>query len=853
MDLSSRFLVGASVLALGVAISAAPQMASAQTAPAETDDKTPTVVVTDKTASAAYRIGEGQDSGVTTIDTKSIEARAPGTGDVLQILKLTPGVQFTINEGEATRDSLRDLRPSEISISGGRPTENLFILDGVSVNSQMEMHDPTLTGPSPQHYDAVAGATPQSVWVDSDLVGTLTLRDSNVSAEFGRFTGGVVEITTRDPSRKFGMSGNYSYSGDDLARYHKSPAFTSSNVPAQPAFKRERWTISADLPVNDKVSVLTSYSRSEAETYSNWSANLGDIGGSTFGQTSLSENYLLKVLVQPRDNLRLSAQVTHAPYRTDYQSTSGINNLVESQGGGTTARLNAAGSWNTADWTLDLTYAFSDNDREAENIRYDRRAGVEVWCVSGICTDGWIGAINQRQEDLTLNGTWRQPFHGGDLGLGFTITDISAQKERMEDGEVYSISNRTTNGLSTLAQAVSNLTDCVSPTDPTCVQGFYAHNNKVVYPAYDARVDLQSYSLWGEYTRELAGFEMRAGLRYDYETFLAGHTLSPRFSVTRKLPFDITATAGLNRYYGRSYLGYAIREKISNTLTYRRGFTTTGGGRRLWAPDSWVLVDSTVPVRYRSEDLDSPYNDEATLSFSGPLFGGQWRLRGVHREGKDLFSRSIVGTTTVVDELGNTRTVNQYKMTNGGESSYDSGSIEYTLPWRNHSFTFSTAWSDTKQSAVDYYNSSDDDSFSTTMVLYNGQVMSLLDLLAENQRADFATPFMANVDWQSQWFDDRLSVTVGGRFRDRFERIESTTNYQVVDGVRYQIYEVASYHSSFDIDANFTYALMRGDYNVTLEARVSNLLDKLPNRDATYQSQPWQMGRNAWLGIRVKF
>ena len=837
------FTASASALAISMALTG---HAAAQDRPAE---PVPTVVVDDTTApvTAPYSNGQGHDSSVSTYSEQSVRDHTPGTGDVLQVLKLAPGVQFSITEGAATRDTLRDLRPSEISISGGRPSENLFILDGVGVNSLMETE--VTEGPSTAlDYDNVRGASSQTVWVDSELVGSVTVRDANVSAEFGRFTGGVVEIVTREPSRIFGMRGSYNWTSDSMARYHLSPSYTGVDRP-KPAFERERWSVSADLPINERLSLLASYSRAEAVTYNNWSANLTDNGGEQFDQTNTSQTFMLKGLFEPSGDLRLSAQVTHSPYESTYVRTGGINTLSNHHGGGTTARFNANGSRGAADWTLDLTYAYSDTDREGEDWRFDVRGGLEPWCTGAIttsCENGYVGAIQQNQQDLSLNGTWSQPLWNGDLRVGFSISDVDAQKVRNEGG-VYSFSGTT----AVITAATGPLTVCADPTDVSCVAGRYAFNRLVVYPGYDAQVSLQTYGLWAEYTREIAGFDIRAGLRYDHETFLENHTVSPRFSISRELPWGINATLGLNRYYGRSYLGYAMREKLTNTLTYGRTYTTVAG-QRVWSPN-WTLSNVTIPQRYSNQNLNSPYNDEASLALTGPLFGGEWRVRGVYREGHDQFARSLASSFTLIDELGNSRTINRYNITNGGSSSYESASLEYVKPWRRHTFSFSTNWSDTTYNGETYYDGPNEDVAGVTMVYFQGEVMSLVDLLNENQRLDFATPFMFNADWNSKWFDDRLSLTIGGRFRGEFQQIESTTSFQNVGGTNYRIYEIVDYRSSVDLDANASFALLRGDHDVQLEVRVSNVLDKIPNRNQSYSSQPWQLGRSAWVGLRVRY
>lgn len=813
------------------------------------DPAIPTVVVTtdNATATRPFRVGEGVDSGTSTYDDESIQARSAGTGDVLQVLKRSPGVQFSLREGETRGDMLRDLRPSEISISGGRPSENLFVLDGVSVNSQMETMSPSVAYSSAPDFDSVGAASSQTIWVDSDLVGELVLHDSNVSAEFGRFTGGVVEVATRKPTSVFGIRGAYSFTNDDMAHYHLSPSYSGA-VREKPAFERERWNVSADLPINDNIGLLAAYSRQEASTFNTWNERIEDVGGETFDETNVSETYLLKYAWDATDALQLSAQVTHSPYNSVYVRTSGINTVADSHGGGTTARFAANGTHDEADWSLSLTYAMSDNDKDAADWRFDVRGGLEPWCIGALtvsCENGHTGAIQQSQEDTSIKGTWNQPLLDGELRTGFEVTDVTAAKSRRDSG-VYSFTGTT----AVITNATGPLTSCGLANDVSCFEGRYAYNQKQLYQAYDVEVSLQSYGAWVEYQTEWNGFDVRTGLRYDHESFLGNHTLAPRLSVSRELPWaSIQATAGLNRYYGRSYLGYAMRENLPNQLRYGRTFSTVNG-RRVWG--DWVLNFVTLPQAYSSQDLDSPYTDEASLNLTGDLLGGQWRIGGVYREGKDLFARSVAETFTLVDELGATRTYNRYNMTNGGESTYSGVDLSYVVPWKNHTFSFSTNWSDTKYSADSYYDSIDDDVAGTTLVAYQGEVTSLSDLLNENQRQNFATPFLLNLDWDSKWFDGRLGVNLGGRFRGEFERIEQTADFLTIGGTRYRVYDIVEYKNSFDLDANLTYALVRGDYDVTLEARISNVLDKIPDRNAGYSSTPWQLGRSAWFGIRVK-
>lgn len=109
-----------------------------------------------------------------------------------------PNVQYQNNaasDGGASSQKTIDTKPQLLSISGGRTYENNFILNGVSINNitgsverTANPDDTTATA----DYFSVVGQSPQSIYVPTEFVGEATITDSNASAEYGQFQGGVV-------------------------------------------------------------------------------------------------------------------------------------------------------------------------------------------------------------------------------------------------------------------------------------------------------------------------------------------------------------------------------------------------------------------------------------------------------------------------------------------------------------------------------------------------------------------------------------------------------------------------------------------------------------------------------------
>lgn len=818
--------------------------AAAQSAPS-----VPTVVVEDsgEAPPAAPVFGTGAESGTTTLNREAVQGRAPGSGDVNSLLRILPTAQFSNTVGRATREALQDLRPETLSISGGGVNENLFILDGVGVNSYLYDEDANagdFTGAG------VAGASAQTHWVDASLVGELIVRDSNVSARYGDFTGGVIEIVTRAPASVFGFEGHYGFTTSDMAQYRVSDLsraeLGTGAFPDTPEYDKARFGFSADLPVNDRLRLLAGYNRTTATVTNFPGANYRLYGA--YGQHSRAENYLLKAEYDVSDAVTLTGQVTWAPYETEARQTNtAYDNLITSSGGGLTSRLGLDGRRGAAAWSLDLTYAHTDTDRDAPWGTYNistSAPGMSGCSASSSCTIGAAGDFIQRQDVTTLKGEWDQPLGVGHLSTGFEVAQVKAHRERPRE----LVSHLTTN--------INVNTVCVTGESLACRNGSYALTTQLRYGAFDARAEIGSFSLWGEYQLDLAGFDVRAGLRYDHESFLDNHNIAPRLSVARDLPWaGINVSAGLNRYYGRTFVGYALREGAGVTRTYSRTPTIVGTERR-WG-DTWVLTNHTDSTRYSGLGLDTPYADEASLAVTGPLgwIGGQYRIKGVLRESRDQIARSARFTEIYDRETGTTATRTVYYATNDGERSYRGLSLEYIRPvGERHTVTLSTNFSHTDATNLSVFEMSDETELSGRLVYYRGQVVDLVQALSDNQLEDFASPLIINADWSARWLGDRVRTNVNARYRDGFQRVADTGVNTTVGGISYDVYDKVDISDSVDVNLSLEAEIVRtAAGTVSLDLRVNNLFNTVLDYDYVSSTQPYQLGRNAWVSVKYRY
>lgn len=159
------------------------------------------------------------------VDQKKIRDLPLNGRDYLQLTTLQPGVLIM-------RQQRTDIAPQtgtglNISISGGRPTQNNFRVDGVSVND---------------HANSSPGATTGS------NLGVEALREFSVmtnlySAEFGRSAGGVINAVTRSGTNQLHGSVFYFHRNDDMDARN---FFTPGKLPE---FRRHQFGVAAGGPV----------------------------------------------------------------------------------------------------------------------------------------------------------------------------------------------------------------------------------------------------------------------------------------------------------------------------------------------------------------------------------------------------------------------------------------------------------------------------------------------------------------------------------------------------------------------------------------------------------------------------
>lgn len=792
-----------------------------------------------KRSAPAYESYDPVDSGMSVINQKSVEGSKPGGSDTSELLKTLPFVQMDVKRSTASQESIQSIRPSDFSISGGNFYDNSIMIEGVGANSMMD-----ITEDNPAHFNEVAGATPQTLYVDPSLVDSVEIYDSNIAAEYGGFTGGVVDYKLRKPKDRFSVNFTSGYQNDSMQEYKtrlRDKIDAQDNPP--PSFRKYNSALTLDLPLTDKLAVLASYSRSDATVDYELSE---DYGGDKFTNSDLSENFLLKGIYTLSDTISAEAQVIYSPYTSGFRDPRGINNQVDSASDGLAAYFQLDGLNGELDWQAKFSYSISDTGRKASPYYYywDSDAEYVDWCNLSDCAEGGFGDLAQKQTEYIATFKGTQPQWSGDLSFGLELRSVKANKARSQDGSAYS------KGITRVENGWDNLT--CPQGDSACIENDIILTKALRYAAYDAKAAVNSQSLWLEYQRQLGPVNLRGGLRYEHEDFLNNHNISPRFTVAWEFLKDTYLTIGANRYYANNTLSYAIKEQIPGIEIYERKLDDNGK----------VIIDSTTnehgwyPThpslgrQYSTSNLNTPYSNELTaaLTLSTPL-NGNFRLKGVLRNNRDSF-------VTQADKADD-GVYSNYHLTNEGKTDYRGLSLEWSGHYNNHRFNANVTWSKTKtlNGIIDYGDTFDPDERNSILVYYEGHLVSLSEIDKISERQNYAAPLRASISWSADWLDNRLLTYAAVQYRGQYDTLANTEEKIDIDGNKYDIYDKITRKAFTSVDLNLSYKLISTKkHQASVDLRISNLLNDFPYTDTNpTDPDPYQLGRSYWLYLTYTY
>lgn len=738
----------------------------------------------------------------------------------MEKLRVLPGLQFE----ESARSGLTggEVLPPEISISGGRPYQNGYLLDGVSIGSRL---DPTADTPSA--HNEVPGHS-QALTINPEVVSEVKLQRYNISPRYGRFTGGVMAAQTATPASVFQGDVFYRTTRDAWTRFHfaddsSKEAFAhSSNTSEQPRFRKHEYGLTNHIPIPGGPRLLLAWRRQQSRI------PLSYFEGSK-SQHRYLDQLFAKAFWRPTTADEISCYVQHNPYTGEYFLEDTLNSEYDLQGGGTQAGLRWDRQQKWGEVQLNLAWQKTESTRQAPNI-------FKQWAITPSCSwgnlahsshsqTGGYGDLEQRQQSwhmqLNIQGKRQQ--------LGFL-------SHRLAGGMAYihTQGDMDREGFTSYYDAVTEapLHSCAF-NDNACIPGEQYLNQRRLYGPGSAAVSSDQWAIYVQDSLQWGRLTWEPGMRLSRDSLLDGTQLAPR----SPLELDLWGNGktrlfgGWNRYFGQSLFTYELRSGLPPMIQQERD------------PDnlSQWQTNRISGLGYQGSALSAPRTDEVVAGIKQRLWGGLLELVYIHRQTEDEFARQM----DVVDTDDGTSYL--MRLNNNGQSSYYSYQLSWQRHWQKQDLLVSASYSETDSSHTNYddYLSNDD---LQERVWYDNRLLWPEEL----PREDFNRPWV--ISWVYHCRPWRsLDITLLGEYRSGYRDLEdSGQDKQLPDGTDADVYEEIEYGGAMIWDSQIRYRLpgwRPGEYWLA-EVTINNLLNKKARMGAT---DNFVRGRQFWLGLRYLF
>lgn len=788
------------------------------------------------------------ESGVRRFSGEDIQALGDAGYDPNELMEVLPNVQFSDDRFRFGPDEIGNLQPAEVSISGARPGENQFIIDGVGTNNRLDSL-------SQRSFNQVT-ASVQSVFLDADLLKEFTVLDANVPAQYGDFLGGVVIAETRDPAFAFGGRIKLDYSSSDFVDYLIEPSRIDRGeppfapFPAPTDFTRIRFGIDLDVPVKEGIRTLFSANRAIADVTRGALSSRYFPGRRT--RSTLRDNFLAKAVFDLGDRSMLTVSTLWTPYEDQYWRTS----RNRQYGGGSTNKIQLNTDWRDRQLEGSISYNTTRNDREEEADHF-------IYADTPAITDdpfddrtklrGGFGDFSSSQEEWKLALTHRWLGDSGEIAAGLNMGFLSAERGRPQT--VFGYRDAVPVSLppgGSIRQA--------NPVPGTVIAQEQILLERNDYRAFSAKVSLFDFAAFIDSKRSFPindglTLELALGLRFSYDDFLRNATIAPRTNLTVVIKDSISLSLGANRYFAQNQLLYALREQDPDNFVFKRqlGFDTAANAVTV---GEFALQRQTRSTRFSNSNLDTPYSDELVMAVTAPLWNlGEFRTKGLLRFSRDGFARSEPILETGLNQLGETITFERYELTNRGSGQYRSLSLEWAKTVGNSSFTIATTLSENEIArGTDTLLSNTELAQEGERVLFKGELISFNQLNIE--RENFNSPAYISGTWVANWFEGAFTTALRGRYRPAYDQIVDTRDQRAIagePGSPFAVYEVQSLDAQFVVDANLKWRFsMPADTQLELRVNIDNLFNFVPNVPVT-RFNPYQQGRSFSFGASLRF
>lgn len=797
------------------------------------------------------KVSEHSVEGKTVIDREVIRLLPRGNGDITEALRVVPSVQFD----DDYKDSFTggEIDPGRISISGGKDYQNLFLIDGMNNSSIM---NPAKM--SNYNVNDVPGH-PQKFIVDSSIVKSVTVFDSNVPAKYSGFLGGVVDVKTIDPTQKVWGNISFRTTRSNWAHLYvhkrREYLFENSNTSMrQPKYEKHHFNTTFNTPVTDRIAVLFNYKRLESTIpvrfFDSWN-----------NESRLSETFLAKGLMDIDGSSYMTATLSYSPYEKKLFLPDVKDGGFYLRGGGYFGSFNYVKEKDDSKLEIHADHSYSTNNKDAPSKLYRWAAtSSKDWGFGhgdeGIDTDGDKKAnVNSSVEggygDLEKSETESNfsldhtPFNfrlGGDHRISYGIQYKKLKGTMRKPDDTYEYNGPT----------IDPDVYCGEQEGIDCLEGEQYFTSLDIGPSFNNVAKLNFFGVYLEDEYEFWRFTLRTGLRYDYNDYMSNHDIAPRTHFEYDI-FDTKRTvllAGYNRYYDKPILAYKLRAMEPHDLQYIR--STYHNEVTEWIPKS-----ARVSTKYNYSELKTPYGDEYMVGVAQYFLGGTLNLKYVTRDNKDEYARGLYVK----------KGIRYYILNNNGSSTFESVQLKWERMWENHSLLINAMWQKSKTSNENYDDRielKDMDKY----VVYNGREIKGSELPKDN----YNRPIVVNLTYTGRFFK-KLEVSPMIKYRASYRSLEKLSSNSVLHSTgevnpetgaqKYEsvdTFKDVTFDASILVDLRFAWSeILYKKHKLKIFFDINNIFDSKVVKgfgSTTVEGEEYEeyeMGRSFWAGVEYAF
>lgn len=788
-----------------------------------------------------------------TIYTKEDLEKVPNSSkNITDFLKVNPNVQFSQDWKSGKQQG--ELNAADISINGGLTYDNKFLVNGMSINNNL---NPASSAGSNSNSD-LRGSS-QTVSINTDLICDLTVLDSNVSAEYGEFVGGVVSANTcapKTPKGELHGSISYDYTSDDWSRINfiddaeKLSYENSTSESIQPAFVKQG--ISAN--VYGKLTDNLGFSLAGSHRWSDIPLKTELNNVDRHDQNRESNNFSFEGYYTPSDQHQYKFGVQFFESDDNFYQSKVLNSNSNHISNSKSVYFNAQDDLGVAKIEQQFNYQKQNSHKTANSELYSwLKSETKNWNVSGtLAQEGGFGNMEQEEEKLeySFKATF-DPIKTGKLtqtikmGTGYGHYD--AYWKRSEDVYWYVVNGAAANLNGASCSSIDGITYDACDEGMTTVghyDGQYART-RTAYHAGEINIRQDRWNAYIEDSFTLGKYWSGSiGLRNDYDSITKSNNLAPRTALNF-MPFanpNLKISAGWNRYYGLNAFANALesRKRLLQATDTRNSVDA-----------EWKEVEgSSYGAMGVNGDLQSPFSDETVFALSGQQANIDWMLKWVNRKNKDQVRKTAFVT---VDKPETSGSYTEYSYDNSGQSTADTMtfSIKNHTPFEvmgsTHTLALNISYSDIERNFNSY-----NDSFSdpNEKIYYDGYLIKSADRPADN----FNQPWVFRANWDIGFNKIPLHISNFFSLTEAYDKMKLKTNGYTDETGTYDSYLATKNPTSFNWDMRTTYEIpIAKDLKSIIGLTINNVTNKkntyIDDNGYSYSS----IGRQFIADVTFKF